>query len=113
MRSGIYVRTQQGDLFQLDKEVDNCLIPRGIYIPYIIMADDVLCASGNILDLLEPLDVIYVDIEPNDGCGGIIVPRIAETLGELERIKEKIRSGSWKMVCVTTHEFVERGACRI
>ena len=37
-------------------------------------------ANYDLLELIEPLDLMFIDIDPNDGYGGIVVPRIAETL---------------------------------
>lgn len=62
--------------------------------------------SYNILDLIEPQDLLYVDID-NGYMGGIIVPRIAETLRELEKFKELIKSEAWILKSIVTHEQME------
>lgn len=54
--------------------------------------EDVLNASYDILDLIQPMDVLFVDID-NGYAGGIIVPRIPETINEVNKIKEKIKKG--------------------
>ena len=58
-------------------------------------------ANYDLLELIEPMDLMYIDISP-DNCGGIVVPRIAETIKELEKWKERIRSGECKLVEVAT-----------
>lgn len=63
-------------------------------------------SSPNILDILEPMDLLYIDISPDD-CGGIVVPRIPETLDELERYIKKIKSGEYILKYVVTHEQLE------
>lgn len=45
-----------------------------------------------IYDELQPMDILYIDISPDD-CGGIVVPRIPETLAELERYIQGFKSG--------------------
>lgn len=64
-------------------------------------------ANYDLLELIEPLDLIFIDIDPNDGCGGIVVPRIAETLKELDKWKKRIRSGECKLVSITTNQQIE------
>lgn len=63
--------------------------------------------SDNILDLLQPLDLLYVDIDPEDDCDGIVVPRIAETEAELDKFKERIKNNMWKLVYIVTSEQME------
>ena len=62
--------------------------------------------SFNITDLIEPMDLMYIDISPDD-CGGIVVPRVAETLNELEEWKERFSNGSCILKRVVTHEQIE------
>lgn len=68
--------------------------------------EDVIKSNSNILDILEPMDLLYIDISP-DNCGGIVVPRIPETLDELEKYIEKIKSGEYFLKYVVTHEQLE------
>ena len=68
--------------------------------------EDVIKSNSNILDILEPMDLLYIDISP-DNCGGIVVPRIPETLDELEKYIEKIKSGKYILKYVVTHEQLE------
>ena len=68
--------------------------------------------SPNILELLEPMDLLYVDISP-DNCGGIVVPRVPETLNELEEYIEKIKSGECILKYVVTHEQLEKDMYKV
>ena len=54
-------------------------------------------------NLIQCGDLLYVDID-NGYEGGIIVPRIAETLEELERFKDIIKKGHWILKGIVTHE---------
>lgn len=65
-----------------------------------------LKSSENIIDLIEPMDLLFVDID-NGYEGGIIVPRIAETMNELNEIKSKIKSGNLKLKYIITREQIE------
>lgn len=62
-------------------------------------------ANYDLLELIEPLDLMYIDISPDD-CGGIVVPRIAETIKELEEWKERIKSGKCNLVMVATSQQI-------
>lgn len=62
-------------------------------------------ANYDLLELIEPMDLMYIDISPDD-CEGIVVPKIAETLNELEEWKERIRSGECKLVEVATSQQI-------
>ena len=66
---------------------------------------EILKASHNIIDLIEPGDLMYIDISPDD-CGGIVVPRVSETLNELEKWKERISSGECILKGVLTKEQI-------
>ena len=62
--------------------------------------------APNIIDLIEPNDLLYIDID--DGyAGGIIVPRVPETLEELNKMKENINNGDWILKGIITHEQLE------
>ena len=77
---------------------------------YVRVCDyDVIGSSKDIIDLIEPMDLMYIDISPDD-CGGIIVPRIAETVNELAIIKEKLKRGEYILKGVVTHEQLSKGA---
>lgn len=62
-------------------------------------------ANYDLLELIEPMDLMYIDISPDD-CGGIVVPRIAETIKELEEWKERIKSGECKLVEIATSQQI-------
>lgn len=74
---------------------------------------DGLKTSNDILDLLEVQDLMYIDISPNDVGPGIIVPRIAETINELNKWKLRLKSNECKLVGVTPHEILESQCFRI
>lgn len=63
-------------------------------------------ASHKLEDLVEPMDLMYVDISPDD-CGGIVVPRVAETLNELKKWKKRFSNGSCILKGVVTWEQLE------
>lgn len=65
--------------------------------------EDIIKSSLNILELLEPQDLLYVDID-NGYAGGIIVPRIPETINELNDYIKKIKSGELILKGVVTRE---------
>ena len=65
--------------------------------------EDITKSSPNILKLLEPMDLLYVDIDGGFE-GGIIVPRIPETQNELNGFIEFIKSGQWILKGIVTHE---------
>ena len=58
LKEGMYVRTKDGVVFILDKIEDNHLMPRYVYIPYIIIEKDVIKASYDIIDLIEVGDYV-------------------------------------------------------
>ena len=62
--------------------------------------------SHNIIDLIDTMDLLFVDID-NGYEGGIIVPKIAETMNELNEIKSKIKSGNLKLKYIVTREQIE------
>lgn len=62
--------------------------------------------SFNPLDLIEPMDLLFIDISPDD-CGGIVVPRIAETMVELNDIKYGIEKCNWILKRIVTKERIQ------
>ena len=66
---------------------------------------DIFNASYELMDLVEPGDLMYIDISPDD-CGGIVVPRVAETLNELNKWKLRLSSGQCKLKSVLTKEQI-------
>ena len=69
-------------------------------------------ASFDITDLIEPMDLMFIDISPDD-CGGIVVPRIAETINELEQWKEKISNKNCILKYVVTREQIESSRYKV
>jgi hypothetical protein len=61
--------------------------------------------SSNIEDLIDALDLLFIDISPDD-YGGIVVPRIAETERELEIWKKKFKSGEYILKGVVPKEVI-------
>ena len=119
---GIYVRTKCGieQIYRIDnnktkwkyvyklKEQDG----DGCINIGILSSEDVLKASHNILDLIEPMDLLYVDISP-DNCGGIVVPRIPETYCELEQIKDNIKLGKCILIGIVTKELLNKNTFEV
>lgn len=124
MRKGYYARTEDGyigkivkssyayswdigqSILSKPKKVDTFIMDTFISFsdePDRIDRVDVVKSSKDILELLEPLDLLYVDISPDD-CGGIVVPRVPETLNELNGMKWLIKSGHWVLKGVVGHE---------
>lgn len=104
IKVGDYVRTKFGIIskiidinvaeFKDRYELENCLL---------IYKDNIIKSSSNILDLLEPQDLMYIDID-NGWAGGIVVPRIAETLAELNEYIDNFKNKKCTLVGVVTHE---------
>lgn len=69
-------------------------------------------ASFDITDLIEPMDLMFIDISPDD-CGGIVVPRIAETINELEQWKERISNKNCILKYVLTREQIESARYKV
>ena len=70
----------------------------------------IIKASHNIIDLIEPMDLMFIDISPDD-CGGIVVPRVAETEAELKKYKKDFASGWFVLKGVVTREQIEDMTC--
>ena len=62
--------------------------------------------KNNILDTIDVQDLLYINIDPYDGCGGITIPKIAETIAELELIIEKIKNKEWELDGVVSKEVL-------
>ena len=65
--------------------------------------------NKDIMDLIECQDLLYIDISP-DNCGGIVVPRIAETQEELNKIISNIKNGVWILKEIVTKEQIKSNA---
>jgi hypothetical protein len=116
MNVGDYVRTEKGILkirddkpFKDDKNKLNYLT-YGNYT--CVLKENIIKSNPNILELLEPMDLLYIDISPDD-CGGIVVPRIPETQNELNGFVEFIKSGHWILKGVVTREQIENNMYKV
>lgn len=113
LEKNMYVRTLDG----INKAVE--VINNGV-IDRFVNADgniyyfcDMVCnPSHNILELIEPMDLMFIDISPDD-CGGIVVPRIAETLDELEKWKDHISNGCCVLKGIITREQIESNIYKV
>ncbi len=113
IKKGMYVR----DFFGIDQVEDIVLVGNlyedsGLYLKHngkIHLSKDYMNkmeCSNDILDLIKPQDLMYIDIDPYDGHGGIIVPRVAETQNELNKYLEPIKNHEHKLVGVLTLEMI-------
>ena len=103
MEVGDYVRTKDGKIFKW-KEI--CTTSVEDYMEHtrkILFIEDEIKSSPNIIDLLQPMDLMYIDIS-TDNCGGIVVPRIPETYCELEQIINEIKLGNYVLNGIVTKE---------
>lgn len=71
-----------------------------------VIDNSIIKSSPNIIDLLEPMDLMYIDID-NGYEGGIIVPRITETQNELNEYIEKFKDGTLILKGVITKEQLD------
>ena len=55
---------------------------------------------------------MYIDISP-DNSGGIVVPRIAETLNELEEWKKRFYSGECILKEIITREQIDNMSYKV
>ena len=62
-------------------------------------------SKPDITDIVAVGDLMFIDISPDD-CGGIVVPRIAETEYDLERFKEKFKSGEYVLRGIVPKEKI-------
>lgn len=117
MKVGDYVRTYHlgGSIEKIieivPKERTDDLIERyitDISAKYMqsITAEQIIKSNKDITELLEPMDLMYVDID-NGYEDGIIVPRIAETQNELDEYITKIKNKTWILSGVVTREQLQ------
>lgn len=107
---GMYIRTKNGVIARITNiledhtiDCDNVVFDDFLEIPFVLKDEYIADKNHNILELLKPEDLMYIDISPDD-CGGIIVPRIAETMAELKSWKEHLSTGYWILKGVVTRE---------
>ena len=113
LEKNMYVRTLDG-INKAVEVIDNGVIDRFVNADgNIYYFCDMVCnPSHNILELIEPMDLMFIDISPDD-CGGIVVPRIAETLDELEKWKERISNKNCILKYVLTREQIESARYKV
>ena len=63
-------------------------------------------SKSDITDLVAVGDLMFIDISPDD-CGGIVVPRIAETLAEGLNYNKKFKSGEYILKGIVPKEKIE------
>lgn len=112
LRPNMYIRTKEGKIDKIleintedfdEPTVRLASYPIGMYQGMFEYEK----ANYDLLELIKPLDLMFIDIDPNDNCGGlVVVPRIAETINELEEWKERIRSGECSLVTVATSQQI-------
>ena len=115
LKEGMYIRTKEGirkiediwdGMYDLNRSLHNrypeghCLFKEDI--EEVVLKEP----SFNLIDLIEPMDLMYIDILPDD-CGGIVVLRIAETLNELNDFKERFASGNCILKGIFTKEQIK------
>ncbi len=118
MRVGDYFRLKKGIIGKITKDLGkdggyknmNHYLSDNIWFystwSHYVYQEDVKKSSKDALELLEIDDLLYVDISPDD-CGGIVVPRVAETENELKIFKGYIKTGQWILKGIVTKEQLE------
>lgn len=101
IKLGMYVRTEHGKIWRVvsSKAIDG-------------HRRRIVNASFDVIDLIEPQDLMYIDISP-DNWGGIVVPMVAETLNELNTWKERLSSGEYILKGVVTHEQLSANVFKV
>lgn len=102
-KNEFFVRLDTGLIFKTDKE--HILSKDKKTLWFAGCLSDVKKVSHNLLDILEPMDLLLLAIPPDD-CGGIVVPRVPETLNQLEKYKSGISAGEIILKGVTLHEMI-------
>lgn len=107
MKINDYVRTKNGIIGKyIQSDLGNPYITNGISFNE---GANYGKHSKDIMDLIECQDLLYIDISP-DNCGGIVVPRIAETQEELNKIISNIKNGVWILKEIVTKEQIKSNA---
>lgn len=116
IKENMYVRTDIGEIGKITS-VSESLLDLGMcgyaYNSEPYLKGNEVATSYDILDLLKPFDLMYIDIDPYDGLGGIVVPRIAETVTELGKYKALIKMGEYKLISITTYEKINNNSYRV
>lgn len=61
-----------------------------------------------IIDSIEPLDLLWIEIDPDDGCGGIIISRVPETIADVERYQTSFRNNKSVLVGITKKKYIRK-----
>ena len=111
IKVGDYVRTPEGiSLVRGYRYDDSVVNGHHLYLDnrgygLLFTTEELYAYSPNITDLIQCGDIVYVDID-NGYEGGIIVPRIAETLQELKTLKDRIINKHWILKSIVTREQI-------
>lgn len=113
LSKGMYVRTEYGiaKIINISDEYLECnnTIMKSFeesFCSWSISELNIVKANYKLEELVEPMDLMYIDVDPNDGYGGITVPRVAETLNELKKWKQRFASGECILKGVLTKEQI-------
>lgn len=120
MKKGDYVRTLDGvkriKSYEYREEYENghVIHLEGENCGWLCTDEEVkeMKPTANLLDLLEPGDLILVDIAPDD-CGGIPVYRILETQEDLNKRKKAIRKKENILRGIITKEQLSKALCEV
>ena len=112
MIEGNYIRTENGRIGRIlfvDEEFCKIYYDDGKQTSSIPLHSKYRIApytEKGLISLIEPMDLLYVDID-NNYEGGIIIPRIPETQNEVDNFKSYIECGYWILKGIMTHERLE------
>lgn len=113
MYVGDYVRTKKGLIVQIINinEFREPSMKYGVAASYLngvkFIGDNIIkLAKENPIDLIEPQDLMFIDID-NGFAGGIIVPRVAETPDELTKYIKSFKNKETTLVGIVTHEQLD------
>ena len=117
MKVGDYVRTKTGEIGKISYISEyNTAITTDYYenpnIAKTVGVSKIVKTSSDILDLLQPKDLMYIDIS-SDNCGGIVVPRIPETYCELNQIISEIKLGNYVLNGIVTKEQLMKNMYKV
>ena len=114
MKIGDYVRTKDGIekvleyTYNKNYENGHCILFDNKDHRLLFTDEDVnkMKPNPNIIGLIGVGDLMLIDISPDD-CGGIVVPRIAETQAELDEFINKMQKGEYILKGLLTKEQIE------
>ena len=112
IKAGEYIRTPYGKIGKItDIPKHSVYFDDGFSLEheFIQCGRDImkeLESKPDITDLVAVGDLMFIDISPDD-CGGIVVPRIAETLAEGLNYNKKFKSGEYVLKGIVPKEKIE------